>query len=85
MIKVIEVISDTNIGGAGILLINRLKHTNKELFDTTVILPKGSKLKKKLEELGINTISVNVCVDSSWEWRGVSVYKRIFLALKPDI
>ena len=47
MIKVIEVISDTNIGGAGILLINRLKHTNKELFDTTVILPKGSKLKKK--------------------------------------
>ena len=38
--RIIEAISDTNIGGAGILLVNRLKHTDREKYKTTVLIPK---------------------------------------------
>ena len=34
--KIIEVITDTNIGGAGVLLINRLKYTDISKYDTEV-------------------------------------------------
>ena len=56
MIKILHVISDKNIGGAGKLLLNLLKKANRELFDISVILLKGSALKKKVDELGIKTI-----------------------------
>ena len=42
MIHILEVISDTNMGGAGRLLLARLEKTNREKIRTTVLLPKGS-------------------------------------------
>lgn len=52
MLKVMNIISDTNIGGAGRVLINYLKYRDKENFDVSVALPRGSKLKEPLETLG---------------------------------
>ena len=49
MIKVMQVLSDTNIGGAGRWLINVLKHIDREEFDVIVAIPEGSLLKKKLK------------------------------------
>ncbi len=52
MIKVVEVISDKNIGGAGVLLLNRLRHTDKSRFCSYVIMPKGSLLAARTRALG---------------------------------
>ena len=53
MIKILHVISDTNIGGAGRLLLNLLVEANRGLFDFSVVLPHGSLLKKEIEKLNV--------------------------------
>ena len=55
-IKVLNIISDTNIGGAGKCLINFCENYDKEKFDLSVILPKGSKLIEKLQGTIISNI-----------------------------
>ncbi len=66
MIKVAEIISDSNIGGAGILLLNRLRHSNRKIFDTVVILPQSAKLKKRFLQLGVRVCEVDFKADSSF-------------------
>ena len=85
MIKVIEAISDTNIGGAGILLFNRLKHTDSEKFKTVIILPRGSLLLEKFKKMGAAVIEINGCRDRSFDLRAVFEYLYILKRLKPDV
>ena len=85
MIKVVEVISDTNIGGAGVLLLNRLEVTDKKIFDETVVLPKGSKLTERLKKLGIRVIEFDGCKDRSFDIFAVPKLCTILKKLKPDI
>lgn len=56
MIKILHVISDKNIGGAGRLLLNLLSETDRERFDFTVVLPHGSMLTPRVVALGIKAI-----------------------------
>lgn len=51
--KVLHVISDRNIGGAGILLCNLLQCFDPRRIESTVLLPKDSLLKPRILELGI--------------------------------
>ena len=44
MIKILHFISDTNIGGAGRLLLNQIKNMPTEEFDITIELPCGRAL-----------------------------------------
>ena len=52
MIRVLNIISDTNIGGAGRVLLNYLRYTDRGRFETLVALPRGSLLGPVLEEAG---------------------------------
>ncbi len=83
--KVIEIISDTNIGGAGVLLVNRLKNTDLAKYKTTVLLPCGSALVKRLENLPVDIIEVKCSGDRSFEIAAIFKYLRIFRKLRPDI
>ena len=56
MVKILHVISDKNIGGAGRLLLNLLKEADRGLFDFSVILPHGSLLKPEIQSLGVKVI-----------------------------
>lgn len=85
MIKVVEAISDTNIGGAGVLLINRLKHTDNAIFDTTVVLPQGSDLIPMLNGIGVKVVCTKYCRDKSFDLGGVREYIGILKDLRPDI
>ena len=80
--KVVEVISDTNIGGAGVLLINRLLNTDMSVYDTTVILPNSSMLEDRFRKIGVKCISVPCKGDRSFElgavWKYISIFKIIF-------
>ena len=56
MIKVIHVISDTNIGGAGTVLLTTLYNIDRSRFDVKVVLPEGSALIPRIDALGFETV-----------------------------
>ena len=51
--KVLHVISDTNIGGAGVLLCNLLASFDRERIESAVALPCGSKLSPRILKMNI--------------------------------
>lgn len=85
MIKVVEAISDTNIGGAGVLLLNRLKHNDPQKIKTVVVLPRGSMLQEKFKKAGIPTIEIKGCRDASFGALAILEYFCILKKLRPDI
>lgn len=70
--KVLHVISDSNIGGAGVLLCNLLTTFDKEAVESTVALPCGSKLAPRFLKMGIPVLYLSEDCDraspnSIWE------------------
>ena len=84
-IKVIHILTDTNIGGAGTLLINYLRCFDREKYDISVCLPEGAALTPKVEEVGYRVIPLKHGHDKSFDMAGLSEYRKIFKAEKPDI
>jgi glycosyltransferase involved in cell wall biosynthesis len=85
MIKVLEVISDTNIGGAGVLLHSRLRHTDKMRFSTAVLVPKESALLSRFSKDNIKCIEMKGCQNRSLDVLAVLEIVRIINNYKPDI
>lgn len=83
--KIIEVISDTNIGGAGVLLANRLSCTDLEKYRTEVIVPKNSRLKTRIEALGVKCRELEIAGDKSFDVGAIMQYIRFLKKEKPDI
>ncbi len=52
MLKVLHIISDTNIGGAGRHLLTFLEHCDRSLLEVAVLCPAGSLLAPRCAELG---------------------------------
>lgn len=70
--KVLHVISDSNIGGAGVLLCNLLSTFDREAVQSTVALPCGSKLAPRFLKMGIPVLYLSEDCDraspnSVWE------------------
>ncbi len=84
-IKVIHILSDTNIGGAGTLLVNYLKNFDREKFDIKIILPKNSLLKPRIENLSYEVIELEGNQDKSLDFKAIGKLKKIFKDEKPDI
>ena len=86
MIHVVEAISDMNIGGAGRLLISRIKNSDKERFKYTVILPKDSLLVSPLKNAGANIIQINGCANNSADLKCIfliyKIIKTIFTLIR---
>ncbi len=85
MIKVIQVLTDTNIGGAGMWLLNFLKVYDREHIDMSVVLPHNAMLKPEAEKLGVRVIEADGIADSSFSLKGISVLDKIFKEESPDI
>ena len=66
MIRVLNVISDTNIGGAGRVILNYLRYSDREAFETLVAVPRGSLLIPSLEEAGAKVCEVDGMADRSY-------------------
>lgn len=85
-IRVIHVLSDKNIGGAGRWLLNYLKYYNEALFDVMVIVPSDSLLKESLGELKFSgVIDISAMDDKSLSFNDIGKFKKIFKDFKPDI
>ncbi len=83
--KIIEVSSDTNIGGAGKCLLTLLKNFDYDKFDVKVILPKNSLLKPHIEELNVPVIEADGIADKSLDKGAIGELKQIFKEEKPDL
>lgn len=84
-IKVLNVISDTNIGGAGKCIITYAQNCNREKFELTVVVPEGSKLVPELKKSDVNVIEAKGFADKSFSVSGVRELKRLFSTLDFDV
>lgn len=85
MIKVMQVSTDTNIGGAGIWLLNYLKYYNRDNIEMTVVIPVGSALKKRIEALGVHYIEAENIADVSFSFSAIGEIRKIIKDIKPDV
>lgn len=85
MIKVLNVISDTNIGGAGRVLLNYLGCSDRERFETHVALPRDSLLAPPLREAGAQVHEVAGIADRSYDRVDVKRLRELMGSLRPDI
>lgn len=85
MIKVLNIISDTNIGGAGRVLLNYMSRADREHFDVAVAMPRGSLLKAPLEELGTTVYEVEGLADRSYHKDDVKELMNLIRRVNPDI
>lgn len=85
MIKVLNIISDTNIGGAGRVLLNYAKYRDQEKFDMSVILPSGSMLTQPLRQLSAEVYEIDAMADRSFDRDAVGMLKELIRKIDPDI
>ena len=83
MLKITQVITDTNIGGAGILLSSIVRGLSDDfLFE--VILPKGSRLKERLPS-NVKITELDITGDVSFSPKDAFKFYKHFSKQKPDI
>lgn len=85
MIKVLNIISDTNIGGAGRCVLNFLKYYDRDTFEVKVVMPQGSLLKPEVEKLHTPVIEVAGISDKSLDLAAIGKLKKIITAEKPAV
>ena len=85
MIRVLNILTDSNIGGAGRLLVNYLRNFDRTKFETAVVLPAGSDLKPCIEEVGYPVIEIQNGRDKSMDFAAMREVQRIIRDWKPDI
>jgi len=83
--KLLHIITDTNIGGAGKLLVAVLKNIDKERFDIAVAVPGGSALIPLIDETGVRVIKTEYGRDKSFEGKYTRELRKIIRAEMPDI
>ena len=84
MISVLNIISDSNIGGAGRTLINYLKYMDRSRFAVRVVVPRGSALIPELQPL-CQVLEADTIAERSFSRKSVQELKRIIRSVKPDI
>lgn len=85
MIKVVEVSSDSNIGGAGKCILTFLKTFNRDEFEVSVVLPEKSLLKPEVEDLGTKVYEAEHLAEKSFDIKAVAGLVSLFKEIKPDI
>lgn len=83
--KILMVISDTNIGGAGKWILEFFRYVDQSRFFVKAVIPFGSKLKELYTEAGLSVIECDGIADCSFSPKGVKQLYKIFRKEKPDI
>ena len=84
-IKVVHVLTDTNVGGAGTLLYNTMCAADHEHFDYAVVLPEGSRLAERLIALPCRVLTMKGGRDRSLDVCAIPEYVRLLRRERPDI
>ncbi len=85
MIRLLNILTDTNIGGAGRLLVNYLRNFDRSVFELAVVLPENSQLKPCIEEVNVPVIEIRNGKDKSMDFAAMREVQNIIRDWKPDI
>lgn len=86
MIKVCQVVSDTNIGGAGRYLLNYLKYFDREKYKVSVVIPQNSKLLEFVATYSeVDIYEIPYMADKSYDSKCVKILSNLFKKEKFDI
>lgn len=85
MIKVLNIISDKNIGGAGRCILNFLKYYDRKSFLVKVVVPKDSLLVSEIRKLDSTAIEVQGIADKSFDVKAISSLYKTIKSEKPNI
>lgn len=85
MMRVLNIISDTNIGGAGRVILNYLRYADRTKFETLVAIPRGSLLKEPLENEHVQVYEVDGMADRSYNKEDVKLLQDLIRQVKPDL
>lgn len=83
--KILNIISDTNIGGAGKCVITYCNNYNKEKYEVVVAMPEKSLLKPEIEKAGVRVIELKGLKDKSLDLKAIKAIRNIIKKEKPDI
>ena len=83
--KILNIITDTNIGGAGMVLLNFMRNTDRKEFDHAVALPQGAGLAPLLRGLDIQIIEMDGIAYRSLRPGAIAGFRRLFERMKPDL
>ncbi len=84
-INVLNIISDTNIGGAGKCVLTVGRNYDRDKFNLTVAVPKNSALKPELEKIHVTCVEADAIADESMSLAGIRAQKKLIKELKPDV
>ncbi len=85
MIKVINIISDTNFGGAGRCLLTFIDNYDRNKIDLEVFIPFGSELEVELIKRKCKYTEVRYINDASFNFKAVSALLKLFKEREPDV
>ena len=85
MNRIIHIISDSNIGGAGRCLVNYLRCHDRSRFAVSVILPKGSLLIPEIASLEVLYFEVDGIAERSFSPAAVRALVQLLRREKPCI
>lgn len=85
MTRVLHIISDMNIGGAGRALINYVRACDRSRYDVSVAVPRGSLLKAQIDPLNVPVYEVDGMADRSFAWEDIRILKDLIAQVKPEI
>ncbi len=85
MIRVLNIISDTNIGGAGRWILHYLRNADTDQFTVLAAIPRGSLLKAPLQEAGAEVHEVDGIADRTFSREDVKVLRTLIRQLHPDL
>lgn len=85
MIRVLQIISDTNIGGGGRSLLNYLSCCDRSRFSPSVVLPRGSALTERVRALDVPAEEIDAMADKSLDLRAIPPLTRILRRERPDL
>ena len=84
MIKIVHIVTDTNIGGAGYHLLSILENYDRTRFIIEVIVPQDSRLLPLIGKLAIMH-EVDHIAEKSFSFKGIFAIRRVLREIKPDI
>ncbi len=85
MIKVLHVLTDSNIGGAGTYVATCLEYCDRTRVRQTVLVPRGSAAIGLMKDSGAEIIEADITPDKSLDLKSVSVIRKYIRKGRYDI
>lgn len=83
--KILHILTDSNVGGAGILLESLLRHTAIERQHIFVLLPRGAALSDRFRALGVTVLPLLRDGDRSLSFFDFFIIRRTLCRIRPNI